>query len=226
MDRLQELRGASALTLSKLDPRLRTKIGVADDKPYGGPVSINSRVLNLISAQGRIVRGQPSGSWSGSQYEWAPVRALAPGRAAPAGSGSDAQVHAGRPLSGQVRAGNAGRHRLVDGLEPTRHPPSAGRDRHRHGRSRWRAGVRAGGRYRRGRRAGAVDRVAAGPGSDADGLVRTGLVHHRRPARVSCSIGPGTSGRRCGATVGSSAAGLSGPAARSPGDCWTTSAAK
>jgi hypothetical protein len=75
---LQELGGASALTLSRLDPRLRTKIGVADDKPYNGPVSINSRVLNLISAQGRIVRGRPSGSWSGSQYEWAPVQTWIP----------------------------------------------------------------------------------------------------------------------------------------------------
>lgn len=79
VDRLRELGGASALTLGKLDPRLRTKIGVADGKAYGGPVSINSRVLNLISAQGRIVRGRPSGSWSGSQYEWAPVERWLPG---------------------------------------------------------------------------------------------------------------------------------------------------
>lgn len=76
--RLRELGGASALTLSKLDPRLRTKIGVADGKAYGGPVSINSRVLNLISAQGRIVRGRPSGGWSGSHYEWAPIEKWLP----------------------------------------------------------------------------------------------------------------------------------------------------
>lgn len=76
--RLQELGGASALTLSKLDPRLRTKIAVAEGKAYGGPVSINSRVLNIISAQGRIVRGRPSGGWSGSQYEWAPIEKWLP----------------------------------------------------------------------------------------------------------------------------------------------------
>lgn len=76
--RLQDLGGASALTLSKLDPRLRTKITVADGKAYGGPVSINSRVLNIISAQGRIVRGRPSGGWAGSQYEWAPIEKWLP----------------------------------------------------------------------------------------------------------------------------------------------------
>lgn len=78
VDRLRELGGASALALSKLDPRLRTKITAAEGKAYGGPVSINSRVLNIISAQGRIVRGRPSGGWAGSQYEWSPIEKWLP----------------------------------------------------------------------------------------------------------------------------------------------------
>ena len=75
---LRELGGASALALSKLDPRLRTKVGIADGKPYNGPVSVNSRVLNLISSRGRIVRGRPSGTWSGSTYEWSPIEKWLP----------------------------------------------------------------------------------------------------------------------------------------------------
>jgi hypothetical protein len=41
-------------------------------------VAINSRVLNILSAQGRIVRGRPGGGWTGSQYEWAPIEKWLP----------------------------------------------------------------------------------------------------------------------------------------------------
>jgi hypothetical protein len=70
---LRESGGATGAALSRADPRLRTRIVVAEGKPYGGPVTINSRVLNLLSAQGRIVRGRPGGGWTGSLYEWAPA---------------------------------------------------------------------------------------------------------------------------------------------------------
>jgi hypothetical protein len=41
----------------------------------GGPQSLTSRVLFILSAEGRIVRGRPRGSWISSQYSWsaAPV---------------------------------------------------------------------------------------------------------------------------------------------------------
>ena len=70
---LRESGGATGAALSRADPRLRTRIVVAEGKSYGGPVTINSRVLNLLSAQGRIVRGRPGGGWTGSLYEWAPA---------------------------------------------------------------------------------------------------------------------------------------------------------
>lgn len=70
--------GGTGLALSKADPRLRTKLVFAEGKAYGGPTSINTRVLNILSAQGRIVRGRPSGSWIGSQYEWAAIETWLP----------------------------------------------------------------------------------------------------------------------------------------------------
>jgi len=78
VDRLRELGGATALALSKAEPRLRTKLVIAEGKAYGGPTAINSRVLNLISSQGRIVRGRPAGGWAGSHYQWAPVEKWVP----------------------------------------------------------------------------------------------------------------------------------------------------
>ena len=76
--RLRDLGGATGVALSRADERLRTKLVVADGKAYGGSVAINSRVLNMLSAQGRIVRGRPGGGWTGSQYEWAPIEKWLP----------------------------------------------------------------------------------------------------------------------------------------------------
>jgi hypothetical protein len=78
VDLLRELGGATALALSKAEPRLRTKLVYAEGKAYGGPAAINSRVLNLIAAQGRIVRGRPTGGWAGSLYQWAPIEKWVP----------------------------------------------------------------------------------------------------------------------------------------------------
>jgi hypothetical protein len=62
---------ATGAELSRAEPRLSTKIVVAEGKSYGGEFSITSRVLNLMSAQGLIVRGRPRGGWTSTQYEWA-----------------------------------------------------------------------------------------------------------------------------------------------------------
>jgi hypothetical protein len=76
--RLQQSGGATGLALSRADPRLRTKLMFAEGKAYGGPASINTRVLNILSAQGRIVRGRPGGAWTGSQYEWVSIETWLP----------------------------------------------------------------------------------------------------------------------------------------------------
>ena len=70
---------ASAATLCTDEPRLRTQVTVAEGKAYGGPINITSRVLFLLAAQGRIVRGRPGGSWLSTQYKWSTVDSWWPG---------------------------------------------------------------------------------------------------------------------------------------------------
>jgi len=75
---LRERGAATGAALSQADPRLRTTIVYAEGKSYGGAVSVNGRVLNMLSAQGRIVRGRPGGGWTASQYQWAPIETWLP----------------------------------------------------------------------------------------------------------------------------------------------------
>lgn len=49
-------------------PGLRQQIAIA-----GGQQSLTGRVLFILSAEGRIVRGRPRGSWISSQYSWSPA---------------------------------------------------------------------------------------------------------------------------------------------------------
>jgi hypothetical protein len=64
---------AMAAELSADEPRLRTLTGEYGEKAYQVPQAITSRVLNLMSADGLIVRGRPRGSWTSTQYRWSPV---------------------------------------------------------------------------------------------------------------------------------------------------------
>jgi DNA glycosylase AlkZ-like len=62
--------GATGAQLSSDEPRLRTQLIYAPDKAYGGAANITSRVLVLIAAEGRIMRGHRRGGWSSGQFEW------------------------------------------------------------------------------------------------------------------------------------------------------------
>ncbi len=78
--RALEARGeATAAQLSDDEPRLRTSLLMAEGKPYQARQNISTRVLFLLAADGRIVRGRPRGSWTSSQYRWSPLRAWLPG---------------------------------------------------------------------------------------------------------------------------------------------------
>jgi hypothetical protein len=56
---------ATAAQLAADEPRLRTELVSPQGRQY-----LTSRVLLLLAAQGRIVRGRPNGSWTSSQYTW------------------------------------------------------------------------------------------------------------------------------------------------------------
>jgi hypothetical protein len=62
--------GAAGAQLAADEPRLRTQLTYAPGKSYGGTANITSRVLVLIAAEGRIIRGNRRGGWSSGQFEW------------------------------------------------------------------------------------------------------------------------------------------------------------
>lgn len=66
-----EKRGeAFAQELSQDEPRLKTKLRMAQGKSYEAEVNITTRVLFLLSAEGKLIRGRPRGTWLSSQYRW------------------------------------------------------------------------------------------------------------------------------------------------------------
>jgi DNA glycosylase AlkZ-like len=65
--------GATATEVARYDPRLALQIVVAEGKPYEGRQSVVTRMLLLLAAEGRIVRGRPRGSWVSGQYRWSVV---------------------------------------------------------------------------------------------------------------------------------------------------------
>jgi hypothetical protein len=61
---------ATAAELSAAEPRLKTSVVLAEGKSYEARPAITSRVLLVLAAQGRIIRGRPVGSWLSQQYRW------------------------------------------------------------------------------------------------------------------------------------------------------------
>ena len=74
-------RGPSLSTeLSAAEPRLAERVVVAGGKAYEGSQSVASRLLPLLAAEARVVRGRPRGTWtSGGQYWWSAMEDWLPG---------------------------------------------------------------------------------------------------------------------------------------------------
>ncbi|HEX4015909.1 MAG TPA: winged helix DNA-binding domain-containing protein [Frankiaceae bacterium] len=68
MEALLERGEAYGTDLGAAVTGLRQQIAIA-----GGTQSLTTRVLFILAAEGRIVRGRPKGSWISSQYSWAPA---------------------------------------------------------------------------------------------------------------------------------------------------------
>ena len=74
-----EARGeAFGSELSRDVPALREKIHYGEGKTWAGSVGMTSWVLFQLAADGRIARGRPRGSWTGSQWSWIPAGAWLP----------------------------------------------------------------------------------------------------------------------------------------------------
>jgi hypothetical protein len=67
-----------ASELAKAEPRLRTAVLPTTGKKWDVKSNITSRVLTLMGADGRIVRGRPAGSWLSRQHRWSSARSLWP----------------------------------------------------------------------------------------------------------------------------------------------------
>jgi hypothetical protein len=88
--------GATGAQLSADEPRLRTQLVYAADKSYGGAAYITSRVLVLIAAEGRTIRGHRRGGLTSGQFEWfLPQAWLRGGESAGLGAGTDAGLGGG-----------------------------------------------------------------------------------------------------------------------------------
>lgn len=75
---LRERGQATAAQLSGDVPGLREQIVAARGARNEATQRLSTRVLFLLAAEGRIIRGRPAGSWISSQYRWAPVEAWLP----------------------------------------------------------------------------------------------------------------------------------------------------
>jgi hypothetical protein len=73
LEAIERLGDATGAQLSREVPGLREKLAYGEGKPWGGEVGMTTRVLFLLSTAQRVVRGRPRGSWTSSQYRWAPM---------------------------------------------------------------------------------------------------------------------------------------------------------
>ena len=70
---LTAMKGAGEIISTELaaaDPLLGTRIEVAPGTKYATSVSIASRMLTLLSAEGEVVRTRPRGGWTSTQFRW------------------------------------------------------------------------------------------------------------------------------------------------------------
>jgi hypothetical protein len=70
---------ATATELAGDDPRLATPLVLGAGTKYEGKVTVASRVLIVLGAEGRVIRTRPAGSWTSTQFRWAALSSWHPG---------------------------------------------------------------------------------------------------------------------------------------------------
>ena len=71
--RALESRGeATAAELASDVPQLRQRLHFGQGRRWAGSQGLSTRVLWVLAGDGRVVRGRPRGTWTSSQYRWAP----------------------------------------------------------------------------------------------------------------------------------------------------------
>lgn len=69
----------TAAQLGAFDPCLGERLVLGAGASSVASASVASRVLLLLGADGRVVRGRPGGSWTSSQYRWSLAETWLPG---------------------------------------------------------------------------------------------------------------------------------------------------
>lgn len=64
---------ATAAELAADEPRLRERFVHSAGKSYEGVHTVSTRLLRVLGVEGKVVRGRPLGSWTSSQFRWAPA---------------------------------------------------------------------------------------------------------------------------------------------------------
>jgi winged helix DNA-binding protein len=78
LDALAARGEATATELASDDPRLATQLVLGAGTKYEAKVSVASRVLIVLGADGRVIRTRPSGSWTSTQFRWAALTSWHP----------------------------------------------------------------------------------------------------------------------------------------------------
>jgi Winged helix DNA-binding domain len=64
---------ATARELTRDVPELANKISFGEGKTWAGTMGVSTRVLYLLTMEGRVVRTRPLGGWMSGQYRWARI---------------------------------------------------------------------------------------------------------------------------------------------------------
>ena len=91
VEALHRLGEATAAELTKEVEGLRAQIPFGAGKTWQGQVGVSTRLLFLLAAEGRIIRGRPKGTLVSSLYRWAPLDRWVPG-GLPKPPGDEARV--------------------------------------------------------------------------------------------------------------------------------------
>jgi hypothetical protein len=78
---LEVVRGQEEVTsadLTAADPILATRLELAPGTKYATNQGVGSRLLNLLSAQGHVVRARPKGGWTSTQFRWVATERWSP----------------------------------------------------------------------------------------------------------------------------------------------------
>jgi hypothetical protein len=73
MAALEDAGELSATDLSKRVPGLAVRVPMNEGKRYATTIGLASRVLLLLAADGRVVRGRTLGGWTSSRHLWTPL---------------------------------------------------------------------------------------------------------------------------------------------------------